>query len=54
MNPLVGNILGAVIAFVVWAALFAWAWEVHWFAGLVWTAVPVVIAATIAAKYLRS
>ena len=54
MNQLVGNIIGAVIAFAVWAALIGWAWETHLLAGIVWTAVPVVIAAAIVTKYLRS
>ena len=54
MHSLVGNIFAAVIAFVLWAALFAWAWQFGWLAGLAWTAVPVVIATAVVAKYIRA
>lgn len=54
MNQVVGTAIGAVIFFVLWAALISWAWETHWMAGLVWTATPIAIAAVVAMKYIRS
>ena len=53
MNQVFVNIFAAVVAFVLWAAFISYMWETHWFAGLFWTATPVVIVAVLAARFLR-
>ena len=54
MNQVVGNLMGAVLFFIVWAALITWMWEAHWMAGLIWTAIPVAVGSVVAMKYLKS
>ena len=54
MEQTLGKVLGTVIGFAIWAALLSFMWETHFLAGLMWTVVPIAIAGTIAAKYLKS